>query len=104
LEKNLKESNLSNLQDEMKIYSKQYKKLEQLTKFTIDLAKKNGLEAELLKDKRAQEFVALTTINQDLETPFLNYSGSGGQIKDNPIFQQLITQNTKMSTKLDTER
>jgi hypothetical protein len=51
--------------------------LEKLTKFTIELAKKNGLEAELLKDKRAQEFVALTTPNQDLQTPFLHTSGSG---------------------------
>lgn len=79
--------------------------MEKLTKFTIELAKKNGLEAELLKDKRAQEFVALnTTKNEDLLTPFLNTSGSGGQIKDNPIFKQLISQNSKMSLKLDTER
>ena len=79
----------------MKIYSKQYKKLEDLTKFTIELAKKNGLEAELLKDKRAKDFVALN--NSDLIIP-----DSKGNA--NPIFQQLIQQNGKMSQKLDTER
>jgi hypothetical protein len=53
LEKNLKESNLMGMQEEMRSYKNQYKKLEQLTRFTIELAKKNGLEGELLKDKRA---------------------------------------------------
>lgn len=74
-----------------------------MTKFTIELAKKNGLEAELLKDKRASDFVALniTDANQDLEVP--NSKGSG-KVKDNPIFKQLIQQNGKMSVKLDTEK
>lgn len=49
----MKESNLMGMQEEMRSYKNQYKKLEQLTRFTIELAKKNGLEGELLKDKRA---------------------------------------------------
>ena len=55
-----------------------------MTKFTIELAKKNGLEAELLQDKRAKDFVALN--NKDLIVP-----DSKGSVKDNPIFKQLIS-------------
>ena len=64
----------------MKNYSKQYKKLEDLTKFTIELVKKNGLEAELLRDKRAKEFVALNIANTEIPD-------SNGKIQNNPIFK-----------------
>jgi protein subunit release factor A len=60
LENVIKNTNIMQLQDEITNYSKQYKKLEDLTKFTIDLAKKNGFEEEVLKDKRAHDFLALS--------------------------------------------
>ena len=77
---------MSDLQDNISVYSNQYKKLEDLTKFTFELARKNGLEAELLKDKRAQEFIALTSISNNDEQSTVQ----GGAVT-NPIFKQLIS-------------